>query len=222
MTKSPAWSYSSLTAFETCPKRYQLTRVTKQVFEPQTTATTWGNTVHKALENRVKTGTGLPETMKAYESIAAKIVATPGKRVVEQRLAVNRSFQPTGWMAADVWCRGVVDVGVLGRAHGVLLDYKTGKRKVDSDQLRLFAALAFSHYTYLESVGTGFIWLKDNRIDRCAFSAAQVPDLWGTFLPRVQRLERAYDEGKWVARPSGLCREWCPVGRSLCEFCGKT
>ena len=29
------WSYSALTAYETCPKRYQLTRVTKQVIEAQ-------------------------------------------------------------------------------------------------------------------------------------------------------------------------------------------
>ena len=44
------WSYSALTSYETCPKRYQLTRVTKQVTEPQTEATRWGNEVHKALE----------------------------------------------------------------------------------------------------------------------------------------------------------------------------
>ena len=44
------WSYSSLQAFETCPRRFYLTRIAKLASEAQTQATLWGNEVHKALE----------------------------------------------------------------------------------------------------------------------------------------------------------------------------
>ena len=70
--KNP-WSYSALTSYETCPKRYQLTRVTKQVIEKQTEATVWGNEVHKALELFAKGQKPLPETMEEYGRYVRKI-----------------------------------------------------------------------------------------------------------------------------------------------------
>jgi hypothetical protein len=215
------WSYSALTAFETCPKRFQLTRVTKQVFEPQTEATVWGNKVHKALELFAKTGSPLPADMKAYERYVKKIQAYEGKRVVEERVALDKNLRPTKWMAKDVWVRGVIDIGVVGSEKAYLLDWKTGKRKPDSDQLKLFAALAFAMYPWVDEVVTGFIWLKDRQFDKEKFTREQLPEIWNEFLPRLNRLALAYDQDKWLPKPSGLCRSWCPVGKKLCEFCGE-
>ena len=65
MELKKAWSYSALTAFETCPRRFELTRVTRQVKEPQTEATIWGNEVHKALELFAKDGKPLPKNLKS-------------------------------------------------------------------------------------------------------------------------------------------------------------
>ena len=214
------WSYSALTAFETCPKRYQLTRVTKEVIEKPNAAATWGNKVHTQLENYAKNKARLPEDLSKYEKYVDKIFTYDGKRIVEERMAINQSFRPTKWMAKDVWCRGIVDIGVVGGEKAYLLDWKTGKRKPDSDQLKLFAALAFAHYPWVEEVVTGFIWLKEDKFDKEKFTRKQITEIWNEFLPRTSRLARAFEEDKWVAKPSGLCKNWCPVGKSLCEFCG--
>lgn len=220
MELTKAWSYSALNAFETCPRRYQLTRVTKEVIEKQTEATIWGNKVHSALENYAKGKGPLPEDMKTWGKYVDKILSYDGKRVIEERMAINNKFQPTKWMAKDVWCRGIIDIGVVGSEKAYLLDWKTGKRKPDSDQLMLFAALAFAHYPWIDKVVTGFIWLKSGEFDKQVFTREQVMDIWGEFLPRLQRLEVAFRDDKWQAKPSGLCRNWCPVGTKLCEFCG--
>ena len=214
------WSYSALTAFETCPRRYELTRVTKEVVEKQTEATLWGNKVHKALEDFANGAKPLPDDLKRYEKYVKKIFTYEGKRVVEQRMAIDKNFRPTKWMAKDVWCRGIIDIGVVGSDVAYLLDWKTGKRKPDSDQLKLFAALAFAHYPWVDKIVTGFIWLKDLQFDKEVFTRDQIPDIWDEFFPRLKRLEQAYTNDKWIAKPSGLCKNWCPVGRSLCEFCG--
>lgn len=96
MELTKPWSYSALTAFETCPKRFQLTRVTKKVFEPQTEATLWGNKVHKALELFAKNGSPLPADMKAYGKYVTKIQNYEGKRVVEERVALDKKHpRPT-------------------------------------------------------------------------------------------------------------------------------
>lgn len=215
-----AWSYSALTAFETCPRRYQVTRVTKEVVEKQTEATIWGNRVHKALELFAEKGTPLPEELKEYERYVKKIHSYEGKRVTEQKMAIDKNFRPTTWMAKNVWCRGIIDIGVVGSDKAYLLDWKTGKRKPDSDQLKLFAALAFVHYPWIDKVVTGFIWLKEGKFDKETFTREQITEIWGEFLPRIKRLEQAYTDDKWLAKPSGLCKNWCPVGKKLCEFCG--
>jgi len=220
MELTKPWSYSALNAFETCPRRYQLTRVTKEAREKQTEATLWGNRVHKSLEQFAKGEKALPKELKKYERYVNKILSYEGKRVIETRMAINNNFHPTKWMAKDVWCRGIIDIGVVGSDTAYLLDWKTGKRKPDSDQLKLFAVLAFAHYPWIEKVTTGFIWLKDSKFDKEVFTRDQVMEIWKEFLPRLQRLETAFKDDKWQAKPSGLCKNWCPVGSKLCEFCG--
>lgn len=221
MELTKPWSYSALTAFETCPRRFELTRVTKQVFEPQTEATLWGNKVHKALEKYAKGTEALPPDMERYGRYVDKILSYEGKRVVEERVALNKDLRPTKWMAKDVWVRGIIDIGVVGSDRAYLLDWKTGKHKPDSDQLKLFAALAFAMYPWVDNVTTGFIWLKEGKFDKEVFTREQLPEIWAEFLPRLSRVARAYVEDKWTPKPSGLCRNWCPVGKSLCEFCGE-
>lgn len=221
MELNKAWSYSALTAFETCPHRFNLTRVTKQVTEPQTEATLWGNKVHKALELYARESKPLPKDLKRCSRYIDKILSYEGKRVIEERVALDRNLRPTKWMAKNVWVRGVIDIGVVGSERAYLLDWKTGKRKPDSDQLKLFAALAFAMYPWIDSVVTGFIWLKSGEFDKEVFTRDQLTEIWGEFHPRLNRLANAYAEDKWIKRPSGLCRNWCPVGQKLCEFCGQ-
>lgn len=215
-----AWSYSALTAYETCPRRFQLTRVTKQVVEPQTEATIWGNKVHKALELFAKGEKPLPPDLQKYERYVKKILSYEGKRVIEERVALDKNFRPTKWMAKDVWVRGIIDIGVVGSEKAYLLDWKTGKRRPDSNQLKLFAGLAFAIYPWVEKVTTGFIWLKSAEFDKEVFTREQLPEIWNEFFPRLDRLAVSYRDDKWTPKPSGLCKNWCPVGRQLCEFCG--
>jgi hypothetical protein len=216
-----AWSFSSLTSFEQCPKRYYHIKVAKDVVETPHEATTWGKTVHTHLENRARDGTPLPSVLADMEPLVARIVDTPGIKLVEQQWAVNEQLKPTGWFDADAWCRGIVDIGVLTGKRAVMLDWKTGKRKVDSDQLQLFAGLAFSHYPDLEVVFTGFVWLKDRKVDRKDYTKGDIPTIWQTFVPRVSRLKSSFETGKFPPKPSGLCRKHCPVPKSKCVFSGK-
>lgn len=215
------WSYSALTAFETCPRRYQLTRVTKESHERQHEASIWGNKVHKHLEDYANGKNQLPKDLQKYAKYVDKIFTYEGKRIVESRMAIDNNFKPTKWMAKNVWCRGIIDIGVVGSKKAYLLDWKTGKHKPNSDQLMLFAALAFAYYPWIEKVVCGFIWLKDSKFDKEIYTREQIQEIWSEFLPRVDRLEIAFNEDKWQAKPSGLCRNWCPVGKKLCDFCGE-
>lgn len=220
MELKKAWSYSALSEFETCPRRYYLTRVSKEVVEAPSEVMQWGNKVHKSLELYAKENKPLPKELASYQRYVDKLFERPGKKIIEQKLTIDQDFRPTSWFAKNAWCRGIVDIGVLGDDTAHVLDWKTGKRRPDSDQMKLFAAMVFASYPWIDRVATGFVWLKSKQFDKELFTRDQVTEIWADFLPRTARLDETFKKDKWVPKPSGLCREWCPVGRKLCEFCG--
>lgn len=217
-----AWSYSSLTAFENCPRRFFLTRVAKTVVEPQTEATLHGNAVHKALEISVRDKTPLPAKYSTYTPLVDAVLSAVGAKHTELKFGLTRNLTPTGFFAGDVWCRGVLDLQVVNPGVVTVLDWKTGKPKPDADQLMLFAGAAFAHHPHAETVKTGYAWLAHNKLDTEVFARSDVPRIWGEFTPRVQRMEEAAKRNEYPPRPSGLCKAWCPVPKAKCEFSGKS
>lgn len=215
------WSYSSLTSFETCPKRHKLTRIDKTVSEPPSEAMTHGNAVHKALELHLNGEQTLPEKYAPYLPLVERIRQQPGKRLVEYKFGVTEGFKTTTFFAKDVWFRGVIDVGVVGNKTAFAGDWKTGKPKSDGDQMKLFAAATFAAFPYIEKVKTAYIWLAHDKIDAKDIHRDELPSIWQEFTPRVIRLVKAQENDKWPANPSGLCAKWCPVPKSMCEFSGK-
>ena len=102
-----------------------------------------------------------------------------------------------------------------------LVTHNTGKPKPDHDQLKLFAGVTFAAFPYVEKVHTGYLWLAYNKMDSQVFTKEDLPGIWGDFGSRVQRMEHAFQTDNFPPKPSGLCRAWCPVPRSLCEFSGR-
>lgn len=213
---NPAWTYSQLDTFETCPRKFYHTKVKRDVIEPPTEHTEWGKRVHSAFEDWIKDGTPLPDGMTHWQPLADKIAKLPGEKLTEYKFALDRDFQPAQWGAA--WTRGIADLVVIKDNKAAVMDYKTGKRK-PTEQLDLYANYVFQHFPAVTKVTTGFVWLKERRIDWRPIDRASIPVVWQALLPRVRKLESAYERDSWPARTSGLCKAWCPV--TSCEFNGK-
>jgi len=215
------WSHSSLSSFETCPRRHKILRVDKLVVEPQTDALTFGNKVHKELELAVNGTKSLAIGFANYQPLVTKIRGMSGKKFTEQRFGLTADFKPTEFFAPNVWVRGVLDLSIVKPTVATILDYKTGKPKVDADQLKMFAGAAFAMYPYVDTVNTGYLWLAHNKMDTETFRRGDEKAIWADFSARVYRMEKAFEDDKFPPKPSGLCRQWCPVGRKHCEFCGE-
>lgn len=213
MSSNPPWTYSQLDTFETCPRKFYHLKVVKDIVEPPTVHTEWGKRVHSAFEDFVDKGEELPEGMTQWKPLAQKIAALPGQKLTEHQYAIDRNFQPTQW--AGSWSRGIADLVVIHKDKAAVLDYKTGKRK-PTEQLDLYANYIFHHHPEVNKVTTGFVWLKEKRIDWKPIEREAVPVIWQGLLPRVAKLESAYERDRWPARTSGLCNGWCPV--TSCEF----
>jgi len=219
-----AWSHSVLDSFETCGWRHYLTKVTKEVVEGQSLEMKEGNRVHRAFEVRVKDKIPLPADLQKHEGMVLRLErsAVGGQIFAEQRLALDANFQPVSFFSKQVpvWVRSITDVTILKGRKAFIGDYKTGKPKPNSEQLKLSALVTFHHHAHIDTVINTFLWLKTDTTTVETFHRKDTAEMWRSFFPRVQRLEVAIKENKWPKKPSGLCREWCPVPHKRCEHRG--
>lgn len=210
-----AWSFSSMNMFYTCPKQYELTKVKNVIPYTETEATIWGSEVHEAIENYC-IGVPLHDKYLPFKPYADKVLAMPGEKFFERKFALTKNLTPTDFEADDAWVRGIIDVAVVDGNRAIALDWKTGKVRPDSDQLKLFAAFIFEHYPAVDTVSTRYVWLKFNQVTKETYARSDLPGIWAHFMAKARRLEQAYATNKWIPKPSGLCAGWCGAGRAHC------
>lgn len=218
-----AWSISRLSAFELCPRRHHEVDLLKTFTEGPSPEKDFGSALHKSLELACSSLTPLPPGMTVYQDVVDKVRSLPGDKLYEQRMGINRSFEPTGFFADDVWLRVISDVLVLSEdgLRAAVIDYKSGKIKSDMAQLLLNAAVVFATYPTVQAVDVAYWWVcKGRKLTRATYYRVDLPEIWNKFLPRVKVYEQAVLAGEFPANPSGICKRWCPV--TSCQFHGGT
>ena len=221
MTVKLAHSYSALKMYENCPKRYYHQRITKEVKDDPGTATLYGERVHKQLEDYLKApATGLPEETAALKPLCDTVVGNTkdgGMLLVEQEYTLTSDLQPTSWFAPDAWLRFKLDVlAIRPNGRAIVIDWKTGKRRPDFDQLEMFALAVFSFWPSADRVSSMFVWTKENATDKETYKREHLDDMWTRLLTRIHRVEKSLETDNWPAKPSGLCK-FCPC-KGFCEF----
>jgi hypothetical protein len=207
MARILPWSFSSWSAYQTCPRQFYELRIAKSIVEPKSTQIIWGEEVHKALEDKVKQGKPVPSTMKHMEPIVQRILDAPGENHAEMELACDEQLKPTGFWDATTWVRGKGDLIKLNGNKGAAFDYKTGKRKANSLQLDLMAILAFAKFPQLTNLSTCFVWFQEPAKPTIAYyHRDRAPALLEQFMPGVEDMLWSQAEDVWPAKPSGLCR----------------
>lgn len=216
-----SWSYSAMNTLDTCPRQYKAKYVTKEVPYVQNAAAKWGDDVHVAFEQNIKTGKPLPSNMAMYQRFldAVKVRAGQlrGDLIAEQPVALTRDLQQVSWFTkksskTPVWFRIKVDVSIVKETYAELFDWKTGKMKDDPEQLHLYALVAFIIYPKVERVRVGYVWLKDGVITPpTEYTRDQFPEMLKYWVDKYEVLEQAWVYDNFPPKPSGLCRGWCEV-----------
>ena len=207
-----AWSWSALESFETCAKRYWHLNVAKDYKEDQQgEALVYGKMVHKAFEHRVLKGTALPLDLRHLEKLVAPFAEVGGTKLGEQKLAINEDFELTGWFDSDVWCRSVLDLTIIDGEYAVMVDWKTGKQKDDVGQLELGSAILFAALPEVDTIHAAYVWTKTKKKTPLTLTREMLPAIWNNLMPRVKRYQVAHATTEFPARPSGLCKRYCPV-----------
>jgi len=221
MGKPFVWSYSNLTSFELCPKKHYHEKIAKDVFQKTNDIQNYGKEAHKHFENRMVKNKPLPMDLQHHEKTLALLYNIPGKGLPEQKLALNGSFEPTGFFDSDVWCRGIVDYAKVKEGTNELLvaDWKFGRMQPGFDQIELMMAMMTSYMPELTEYTGIYYWAKDKKITKTTLSVKEIPDVWSKFLPRVGHMEDSIVAGEFPAKRNFLCRKHCPVTK--CPFHGE-
>lgn len=206
-----AWSYSRITSYEQCPRKFWNESVGKTVPFTKNEAAQYGDEVHKAFELFFKQQKKLPLNLLHWTPTLQQIAAAPGEKAVEQQIALNARWEPVEWYAKDAWLRVKSDLTQINGARAAMWDWKTGKPSDDDTQLKLNAAVTFILDPSIERIDMAYLWLKTKSISPSKMLSTETPDFWATMLPRVARYQQAHDEQNFPPRPNFLCRGYCPI-----------
>jgi len=135
-----SWSYSALSNFTGCPKRYAHEKFWCDVPWVDTDAIIFGNRVHTACEQAVKGEAvkepGLLAPVQKYIDLFRKRGAE-----AELEIVLDRNCKPVkgkkAWFSEKAWFRAKLDVVLTDGVKAGIYDWKTGEKvRDDTEQLK--------------------------------------------------------------------------------------
>jgi hypothetical protein len=216
------WSYSSISLFQQCPRKYHRLRVVKDIVEPPQQHLIYGTDVHEAAENYVCKSIDLPAKYSAFQNMLDTLKKIPGEKYCEYEMGLTKDLEPCAFKASDVWFRGIADLLVIDGDSAHIIDYKTGKSSqyADTKQLELLALLTFKHFPQVKIIKAGLVFLVATDLVKAKFEEGVQASAWQRWMPEIQRLESAYQTNVWNPKPNFTCRKFCAVVD--CEHNGRT
>jgi hypothetical protein len=207
-----SWSYSSMTLFQQCPKKYFHLRVAKDIIEPPSEQMRYGLDVHKAAEEYVRDGTALPPAYGYMKTTLDALICKPGDKYCEHKMALTADLQPCDFLSKEVWWRGIADLLVVNGTFATVVDYKTGKsRFADTKQLELLALATFIHFPEVLTVKAGLLFVVHNDFVKEKFLREEQVSRWEKWRKQSEQLDEAFTHNVWNPKQNFTCRQWCPV-----------
>lgn len=212
-----AWSYSALSTFENCPRKYWATRVAKVVSDVNQYNTA-GDADHQAIENYMRAGFQLPEHLRGLTPLFDKLRSAPGESHVEYKMTLKQDLTKThgkDWNGA--WVRGAGDYIKINGSLATYIDWKSGKPRDEvEDQINLTSLLIFQHFEQVQKVNGALYYYNHQKMSRPhSVLRTDAPRLWNSFISRVKEMEQAKLHDNWPTQDNPLCG-WCPY--TQCPF----
>ena len=213
------WSYSSITLFDQCPKKYYHLKVAKDVKEPESEAMNYGKELHLAAEEYIRDGKPVPPQFDFILPYLEKFKAIPGEKLCEYKMAVkltpDNRLVPCDFFDKDYYYRGIADLLILDRENqeARVIDYKTGKsaQYADTKQLKLMAGAVFTIFPEIRVIKGGLLFVVAKDFIREEYDCHFRTAYFEQFRPIVEALDMAHLSGVWNPKRNFSCKGWCPV-----------
>lgn len=207
--KFPIPSPSGLLEFEQCPAKWRDSKVLKLHKFTVTEAISHGLVTHERLERYVKYADPLPDHVLYLLPFFAYLTDTKYQVFAELECAVLADWSVTGWWDKQCYIRGKVDLIAISQdgTEAVVVDYKSGNRKNDPTQLKIYA-LMIASVLGIKKVKSYYLWTKTKDSDVFELDEANFDEVKTEIEERVAKMRLAFDTNEYPTRTSPLCG-WC-------------
>jgi len=211
----PAWSYSVLKDFATCPYRIFLSKI-KKIRVKQNEAMLRGIEIHQICEQYLKgIVLELPESLQPWESLLDEMRegVSEGNVFPECELAFDKEWTRCAWFGDTCWFRAKADVIIKeDETSYQIIDWKTGRQHgnefAHSQQLQYYAVALGMAYPDAEFI-KGTIYYLDQKVG-AKLEKTYDRETIAMFLPKVtQRGLAITEKTEWHATPSDSACRWC-------------
>lgn len=207
MNKPPRWSYSSISAYESCPAQWKYSYI-DQLPWPPSGAAARGTRLHALAEGYLAgQNSTIPYELRYVGRFLEEFSRKQAKP--ETVWLLDQSWAPVS-DSEQAWIKAIIDVHYYDADNRVLHvhDWKTGNPYPDYQrQLELYALIGMQHYPEAERCDYGAIYI-DSGVE--ANSGSIIRQMVEPL--RVQwhdRAERMYADEEFHPNPGRACK-WCP------------
>lgn len=204
--------------YEGCARRYHEVKILKKYPFQETEATRYGTQLHLAAEEYIRDDKPLPPQFEFIQTTLDALKKKPGRKLAEQKMALDEKLNPVGWFDKTVWVRGIADLLIIDDENltAWVVDYKTGNNKYpDRDQLKLMSIMVFKHHPHIREVKSALLFVVKEDMVKHSMSIEEADAEWWKYRERVGRIAASMDADVWNPTRTPLCG-WCPV--KSCEF----
>ena len=220
MPKPTRWSYSSLSTYKECPRKWKFNYVDGLEW-PASAAMARGTRMHLMAEEFV-TGaiTSVPREIQKIGPMLLSMMGMGAK--AEEVWALNKNWTPVLDPVNDsdqIWVKAIIDVHYVDGDVLHVKDYKSGQM-YDShrEQLELYGLIGLRMYPTAKRVEMAAIYM-DTGHEGMQGSLIRpmiepIRDLWEV-AAQAMMADEVYEE-----RPGAACK-WCPYAKSKggpCRF----
>ena len=215
MKQFTTWSYSQVKCWQQCPHRAKLSYLDKVPQGPPAPALVRGSAIHKEAENYIlQKQKVVPESLTQLKD--RMIGLQKRKPDVELVWGFNRDWVPTDPWGKNRWLKVILDVHFRNGQAATVIDYKTGKMRVEDHQkqMGLYALGALITHN-IKRVYTELWYVDHGQIHKDLYESHEVEPMKEAWTNIVAMMEA---DTIFPKKPGPLCR-WCPFHNTVhCEF----
>jgi len=196
-------SYSSIKSYETCPFKYKLTRI-EHLKEPSGPDAERGVAIHSEFENAILALPLLDSSRSWWLDYIDELKAK--KAMPEYKFAITKNGSACDYASDNAVFRGIIDVLCINDKTATVSDWKTGKERDYSDQLKVYATVVFLIFPYVDKVITQIDYIDHNKhVPGVVFTRDQLPALCTDLDFRIETI---VNDDIYAPNPNANCR-WC-------------
>lgn len=204
-----AFSYSKISTYTLCPAKYRYKYLLKLQGNDSGTAAERGTMIHEFAEKYVLRETDdLPSELIRWQKVLDKM--REDEILCEVPLAVDSNFVPCDFDSPDAHLRGLLDNLQIKIDFAEIGDWKTGKVRDYSTQMKFYTLLVFLCYPEINRVATRIRFIDHHKsVPGTVFTRKDIPmliDEWGKIIKRMS------DSKIFSPNPSTMCN-YCPYNK---------